>query len=208
MIQKLPARPRGRPRAYDPDAAMAQATAVFWDAGYAATSLDDLTAGTGMNRPSLYGAFGDKHALYSRTLERYRSNAAASIAKMLAGDGPVRDAFARLYAGAIALYLAGAHGARGCYLIGTAVTEAVRDPQVRATLGAALQEIDTAFAARIRSAQLAGELPDQADALALAKLATAVLNTLAIRARAGESRQALEGIAVSALDLLFPAQRR
>ena len=63
MVQKADSR-RGRPRAYDPETALSQAMAVFWDAGYAATSLDDLSAATGMNRPSLYGAFGDKHALY------------------------------------------------------------------------------------------------------------------------------------------------
>ena len=67
MVQKESAR-RGRPRAYDPDTALARAMAVFWAGGYAGTSLDDVTAGTGMNRPSLYGAFGDKHALYLHTL--------------------------------------------------------------------------------------------------------------------------------------------
>src|SRR5215471_3491523 len=67
MVQKEPAR-RGRPRAYDPDTALAQAMAVFWRAGYAGTSLDDITVGTGMNRPSLYGAFGDKHRLYLHAL--------------------------------------------------------------------------------------------------------------------------------------------
>jgi AcrR family transcriptional regulator len=65
MVQKQPPlRPRGRPRAYDPDVALAQAMDTFWHAGYAGTSLDDLSAATGMNRPSLYAAFGDKRALY------------------------------------------------------------------------------------------------------------------------------------------------
>src|SRR2546423_14715860 len=76
MVQKRSKEPerklRGRPRAYDPQVALARAAEVFWKAGYAGTSLDDLVAATGMNRPSLYAAFGDKRALYLKTLEHYR----------------------------------------------------------------------------------------------------------------------------------------
>ena len=66
--------------------------AVFWHAGYSGTSLDDITAGTGMNRPSLYGAFGDKRALYLHTLERYRALGRAAFAAALSPDGPLRQA--------------------------------------------------------------------------------------------------------------------
>ena len=81
MVQKEKVR-RGRPRAYDPERALAQATAAFWDAGYSATSLDDLSAATGMNRPSLYGAFGDKHALYLKAIDGLRM--VRAIAAMIA----------------------------------------------------------------------------------------------------------------------------
>ena len=60
---------RGRPRAYDPDAALKAARDVFWVKGYAATSLDDIAEATGMNRPSLYAAFGDKEAIYLAALK-------------------------------------------------------------------------------------------------------------------------------------------
>ena len=62
---------RGRPRTYDPGEALERATEAFWRQGYSATSLDALSEATRMNRPSLYGAFGDKHALYTTALERY-----------------------------------------------------------------------------------------------------------------------------------------
>ena len=65
MVKKEEKRPRGRPRAYDPERAMDRATGAFWRAGYSATSLEDLTAATGMNKPSLYAAFGDKRAFHS-----------------------------------------------------------------------------------------------------------------------------------------------
>ncbi|HLI14186.1 MAG TPA: helix-turn-helix domain-containing protein [Alphaproteobacteria bacterium] len=201
MVQKLVPR-RGRPRAYDPDAALARAMETFWDAGYAATSLDDLSAATGMNRPSLYGAFGDKRALYLETLERYRAAARAALKETLAGDRPLREALRHLYATALALYFSGEHGARGCYLIGTAATEAVLDPAVRAALAEALGEIDAAIEARIRLAQRQGELRADADSAALARLAAAVLHTLALRSRAGEQRAALEATAAAGIDLI------
>ena len=71
MVQNKGAEPRrrGRPRAYDPQAALQQATDSFWRSGYSGTSLDKIGAATGMNRPSLYAAFGDKHTLYLKALE-------------------------------------------------------------------------------------------------------------------------------------------
>ena len=96
MVQKESAR-RGRPRSYDPDIALANAMAVFWHAGYSGTSLDDITAGTGMNRPSLYGAFGDKRALYLHPLERYRALGRAAFAAALSPDRPLREALRQVY---------------------------------------------------------------------------------------------------------------
>src|SRR5215510_9913914 len=81
---------RGRPRAYDPKVAIARAAEVFWKAGYAGTSLDDLVEATGMNRPSLYAAFGDKRDLYLKTLEHYRAEGRALALAALAGEPTLR----------------------------------------------------------------------------------------------------------------------
>jgi AcrR family transcriptional regulator len=207
MVQKESVR-RGRPRAYDPETALAQAMAVFWSAGYAGTSLDDITAGTGMNRPSLYGAFGDKRALYLRSLERYRARGRAALIDALAPDRPLREGLRRVYQTALALYYSGEGGARGCFLIGTALTESVGDAEVRTTLRDALLEFDAAFEARLRLARDRGELPRAADPRSLAKVASAVLHTLAIRSRAGEPRKALEAMLDPALDLICGKSKR
>jgi AcrR family transcriptional regulator len=209
LVQKESVK-RGRPRAYDPDTALAQAMAVFWDAGYAGTSLDDITAGTGMNRPSLYGAFGDKRALYLQTLERYRSLGRAALDEALARDRPLRAALRRVYDTALSLYCSGQSGARGCFLIGTALTESVGDAEVRKMLRDALLEFDAAFEARFRFSRDHGELPHDADPSMLARLASAVLHTLAIRSRAGEPRKALDAMLDPALDLICgkPKRRR
>src|SRR5258708_9237707 len=70
---------RGRPRAYEPEQALGKALDLFRKGGFAATSLDDLSAATGMNRPSLYGAFGDKRELYIKSYARYRADARAAM---------------------------------------------------------------------------------------------------------------------------------
>ncbi len=70
---------RGRPRAYQPEIALGKALELFRKGGFAATSLDDLSAATGMNRPSLYGAFGDKRELYIKSYQRYRDDARAAM---------------------------------------------------------------------------------------------------------------------------------
>ena len=207
MVQKEKAR-RGRPRAYDPDQALAQATAAFWDAGYSATSLDDLSAATGMNRPSLYGAFGDKRALYLKSIEGYRAMAQAAMQKSLSYEGTLREALGKLYDRAISLYLSGEHGARGCLLTGTAATEAVMDPDIRRAARAALEEIDGAFEARIRHGRDRGDLPRSADPTMLGKLASAILHTLSIRARTGAPRALLEAIAASGVELICGSRRK
>src|SRR6187402_1618698 len=124
MVQKKEVEPkrRGRPRAYDPAQALARAAEVFWKAGYAGTSLDDLVEATGMNRPSLYAAFGDKRDLYLKTLERYREEGRELARHALAGNPMLRVFLKRFYGKALELYLAG--GPRGCYSIGTAATVA------------------------------------------------------------------------------------
>src|SRR5271165_4944941 len=100
-------RNRGRPRQYDPERALAKAAEAFWKHGYAATSLDDLVAATGMNRPSLYAAFGDKRDLYLKTLMRYQQQSRAIGAQIIADDLPLRVFLKRFYQAAIDLYLAG-----------------------------------------------------------------------------------------------------
>src|SRR5881392_1944302 len=97
-VKSDPPKRRGRPRAYDPQVALARAAEVFWKAGYAGTSLDDLAAATGMNRPSLYAAFGDKRDLYLKTLEYYRDESRALARAAMADNPTLRVLLTRFYA--------------------------------------------------------------------------------------------------------------
>jgi AcrR family transcriptional regulator len=204
--RKSAARPKpkklGRPRAYDPEAALAQAIETFWTTGYAATSLSDLSDATDMNRPSLYAAFGDKHALYLKALDRYWQLGHAAMHEALSRDRPLGEGLMQVYRKALNMYFSGKGRPRGCFAIGTATTESVEDPEIRAALAQGLRALDKAFEARIRAARDSGELHSPHDPAALAMLASATLHTIAIRARAGTGRAELEAIARGAVAII------
>ena len=192
---------RGRPRAYEPDVALGKALDLFRKGGFAATSLDDLSAATGMNRPSLYGAFGDKRELYIKSYQRYRDDARAAMVDIFKGEMPIRRRLARIYAIALDIYLGG-ESPRGCFSVMTAASEAVADPEIRAMVLDGFTELDKAFAACFRQAKQRGELPTSADPIVLSQLASATTHTIAIRARAGVPRKELEAIVNGAIDVM------
>src|ERR1700712_129154 len=185
---------RGRPRAYQPEIALAKALDLFRKDGFAATSLDDLSAATGMNRPSLYGAFGDKRGLYIKSYRRYREDARVAMQDIFREEQPIRQRLQRIYAVALNIYLSGESGPRGCFTVMTAASEAVADPDIRAMVLEGFNELDKAFAACFRVAKEKGELPATADPAVLAQLASATIHTIAIRARARVPRRELEAI--------------
>ena len=75
--------PGGRPRAFDPDAALDRALEVFWRQGYEGTALTDLTAAMGISKPSLYAAFGNKEELFAAVIDRYISALPGKVVSML-----------------------------------------------------------------------------------------------------------------------------
>ena len=196
---------RGRPRAYQPEVALARALDVFWKEGFTGASLDDLSAATGMNRPSLYGAFGDKRELYIKSYESYRERARARMGEAFAADLPVREMLEKIYAIALDMYLSGKDGPRGCFTVMTATSEAVFDPAIRELVVTGLVETDRFFARIFKRARERGELAPSADPQVLAHLASATLHTIAVRARAQVPRAELDAIVRGALDVMCGA---
>ena len=190
---------RGRPRAYDPEAALKQATDTFWKTGYSGTSLDSISAATGMNPPSLYAAFGNKRALYLEALAHYWELSLAASREALAEDLPLGESLILAYDAALSIYFSGKGSARGCFVIGTAVTETLEDAEIRKSVTAGLRAIDADFEARFRTAIDRGELRPDADPAALAIIASAVMHSIAIRARAGIPRAELRETARKAV---------
>ena len=203
----VPPKRRGRPRAYQPDVALGKALDLFRKDGFAATSLDDLSAATGMNRPSLYGAFGDKRELFIKSYRRYREDARTAMGNIFRDELPIRRRLERIYGVALDIYLSGESGPRGCFTVMTAASEAVHDPDIRAMVVEGFAELDKAFSACFRRAREKGELPASADPTVLAQLASATIHTIAIRARAQTPRKELEAIVKGALDVMLGAAK-
>ncbi|MDQ0123009.1 AcrR family transcriptional regulator [Pseudomonas lini] len=194
---------RGRPRAYDPQTALQQALGVFWNTGYSGASLDSIATAAGMNRPSLYAAFGDKHALYIKALEQYWAFAAAAMQEALTDNAlTLEQALTRFYEGQLSIYFSGDGQPRGCFAIGTATTEAVEDQEIREVLSQRLSRLDADLETRLQVAVDCGELKADVDPAALAVLASSLLHSISIRARAGKSRAELTALVRGAVKVI------
>jgi AcrR family transcriptional regulator len=195
LVQNKPPKPRGRPRGFDPADALRAASERFRTRGYAGTSLDDLVEATGLARPSLYAAFGDKRALYIAALDRTIERVAHSFDTLIASDLPLRESLAAMFRFVIDGYLTGESGPSGCIMISTSAASAVDDAEVRERLATFLaiedEQIEALLAAR-----------GDADAYAHARLVTAVIHSLSVRARAGATREELDVIAQACINLI------
>lgn len=185
---------RGRPKQVD-EAAVRQAVLnQFWDKGYAGASLSELSEAAGVSRPSLYELFGDKHAMYLASLNAVEAQLNAAMASLLTGKAPIADELTNFFDVAITLYLSGPVP-RGCLIMCTAPAEASSDAAIRDQLATVIDQIDGAFERRFECAQAAGEISSSLSANQLAHIATATLQSIALRARAGVDEPTLRTIA-------------
>lgn len=176
---------RGRPRAFDRDAALASATRLFWERGYEATSIGDLTDAMGIRPASLYAAFGDKKSLFREVVEGYqRTEAADFVARAFDEEPTLFRAFARALRDAARIYTDPSHPA-GCLVIRAATNVAPRDAEVEAYLRDIRNANVDGFAERMREGVRRGELPDGTDPRAVAQLFATVLQGLSQRAGDG-----------------------
>lgn len=196
---KIPPRPRGRPRKFDEATVLRAAFERFRAQGFSNTSLDDLAEATGVNRPSLYAAFGDKKTLYLTAVARTREAVARRFDALIAADYPIEQMLKALFLGAIEGYLTGADGPAGCIMINTATTEAVTDPDIRAALKDFLAMEDAKVEALLR--QSGSPAP-----AAHARIVASLLHSLSVRARAGEPREALIALAKDTTALVLAAR--
>lgn len=182
-----------RPREFDVDSALEAATRAFWARGYEHTSLDELCAATGLNRSSLYAAFGAKRDLYLAALARYEEGSAARIAAALDGR-PVREGLAAFLAGLIDSIAAGP-GRRGCFIGNCAAELARLDRGAAARVRRSLARIEATFREGLETARARGELRLDADPAALARFLTAGIQGLRLVGKANPDREALTDIA-------------
>ena len=193
-------RSRGRPRAFDREAALEQATRLFWRKGYAATSISDLTKAMGIGSPSLYAAFGSKEQLYREALDYYGTRYEAAAWGNFRSAPTAREAIAAyLMDSAIELTAASGPGdPRGCMVtmlaVGSEGQEALGEC-VRTAREDGLRRIEQRLARGVED----GELSADVDIAGLARFFVAVQNGMSIQARDGAGRADLEAVARNAM---------
>ena len=187
----------GRPREFDVDEALDQAMAVFWRRGYEGTTLDELTAAMGINRPSLYAAFGDKEQLFRRALDRYVSGPAGYVREALARP-KARDAAEAVLAGAVAL-LTDVRNPGGCFVVQGALACGTAAESIRQELAAVRAAGMALVRERLEKAQRDGELPESVDCDDLARYLATVVHGLSVQAAGGATREQLRRVAELAM---------
>lgn len=195
-------RKRGRPRQFDCSEALESAQRTFEREGYSDATLDDLAAAMGINRPSLYAAFTDKKTLYMRALDLYAERMCAKFTDALKEDD-FPTALRSLYNIALDAYLGEDGEVVGCMVACTAVTPALRDDGIRSQTKSIMDDIDAIVGRRIARAVNEQALSNDTNVATLSQLVVGVLHTLALRARAGESRKVLDELADNAVAALI-----
>jgi len=191
---------RGRPRSFNTEKALDGALRVFWRKGYEGASLSDLTTAMGINRPSLYAAFGDKEALFRKALDRYMTEQACYVQEAL--NEPTARAFAeRLLLGA-AENMCGTGNPSGCLLVQGAIASGGEADPVRRELISRRKAGETAIRQRLKRAKAEGDLPAGSDPATLARYLATVTQGMAVQAASGASRNDLRRVAETALRAL------
>jgi len=204
MIQKS-IRPRGRPRNFNESAALEKAIQVFWSKGYDGVTVDDLVAGMGVGRPSLYSIFGDKRTLFLRVLRAYAQKKGALAATALLSPRTLRDSLDAFLRHAVETATAKG-SATGCLL--ECVAPLVDDAEVRKFLRTAANAAVELVERRFRDGISTGEIPSDFPVAARTRQLLDLTRGLTMRARMGASRKTLLNDAEEAADLVLLSPRR
>ena len=200
MSQQTPVQSaRGRPRSFDVDVAVERAMEVFWSRGYHATALPDLLRATRLSRGSLYAAFGDKHSLFLRALDRYIADALTRIDIELAPDREPVDGLRAFLAGYVDR-TSGANGRRGCLLVATAMELAGQDAEVGRRIAGFFKAMETRLAAALSRAKAAGLLADGVEPSSAARILVCFVEGLRVVGKTAPARTTSKATADALLD--------
>ncbi len=205
MVQNA-TKPRGRPRNFDEMEALEKAIQVFWSKGYDGVTIDDLVAGMGVGRPSLYAVFGDKRTLFLRALRAYAERKGSLAAKALLAPQHLRDSLVSFMR--YGVESATEEGsAQGCLVV--SVAPLVDDAEVQQFLQHAMAGGVALVERRLRDGITAGEIPADFPVAARARQVTDLVRGLTVRARMGTPRRTLLREAEEAADLvLLPGETK
>jgi len=190
--------PSGRVRQFDADEALERALEVFWERGYEGATLPELTAAMGVNRPSLYAAFGNKEELFRKALDHYQNGPQSFFAEALK-EPTARAVVEALFRGFVRMQRDRSK-ARGCLIVSGALACGEQAEPVRRELAALRESAVKAIRARFERAAREGDLPRGSDCATLARYVVTVLNGLAVQAASGATEVQLRKVAKLALN--------
>jgi TetR/AcrR family transcriptional repressor of nem operon len=202
-----PELPLARPRAFDEDKALDAAIECFWRHGLEATSVRDLASEMGINGPSLYNAFGGKHALFVMALERYAQRSMRERVERLEREASAKSAIRGLFHELIEVSIRDQHR-RGCLIVNSALEIAPHDVELRGVIASYLHEIEMFFRRCLERGQEAGEIDPAVDPCDMARHFLGIVLGIRVAARFRPERALLEGMARPALARLDHRSRR
>jgi AcrR family transcriptional regulator len=191
MVDNIdPKRRPGRPLAFDPDVALDRAVLVFWEQGYAGADTETLAKAMGITKPSIYGTFGTKEQLFLKALSRYKDTNGSMAFFALAEAASIHAGVAAFFE-TLVHQVCGDAGPRGCLIACVASECCSTMPSVARFTEHSLAATDEAIAAFFVAAVGDGRLPPNFPATQRARLMVDLMQGLAIRGRAGFSKEAL-----------------
>lgn len=183
----------GRPREFDIDEALDSALRVFWQKGYEGTSLSDLTDAMGINRPSLYAAFGNKESLFRKALDRYVARGEASMQHALAQ--PTARAATQAMLALFVERLTDPRAPAGCLTIQGGLCGSEAGDPVRQALAQCRVRVQERLAERFARARTDGDLPATVDPADLARFVTTISQGMSVQAASGATAADLQRVA-------------
>lgn len=189
--------PSGRARQFDPDEALERALEVFWARGYEGATLPELTAAMGINRPSMYAAFGNKEQLFRKALDHYQTGTQSFLDEALKRP-TAREAVEAILAGFVTMQRDQDHG-RGCLIVSGALTCGEDAEPIRRELARLRQAVVAALRERFDQGMRDGDIPKRTDCATLARYFITVLNGLAVQAASGATKKQLRQVAEIAM---------
>jgi AcrR family transcriptional regulator len=194
---KRPAKPRGRPLAFNQEEVLDKALKVFWARGYEGASMAELTEVLGINKPSIYAAFGNKEELFRKALARYTSGPAAFVKEAM------KEPTARLVVEKFLLLAVDFFSDRttpnGCMIVQAALTGGQGSSAIQQELIAYRKSLEASFNERFEFAKSQGDLPQYVNTKQLAKYIATIHQGMSVQATSGATREELIAVTEMAL---------
>ncbi|MWA10985.1 TetR family transcriptional regulator [Streptomyces sp. BA2] len=191
-----------RTKEFDPDAALQSALELFWRRGYEATSMADLVEELGIGRASIYATFGNKHELYLKALERYAAFQNPRLLAELSQPGPALPAVravVRRFGGEAS---SDEGRLNGCFITNTAAELGPHDEVAARCVERSWEHIETLLHSALVRAQAQGELPEDRDPLAIARMLLTLMQGLRVVGKASKDPARVRDATEQALSLL------